>query len=223
MPCNAKDGSKAWTFKTGSEIKSSPVLAGGMVLIGSYDTHLYALDARTGAVRWKLKTDGQVHATPAVVDGTVYFGGCDEQFRAVRLTDGKVLFTVPLDANTGSSTVIDGTRAYLGTYNNDVVAVDLKARKIAWRYRDPDRQFPYNSSPTLAGGRVIIGGRDKSVHAIDAATGKAGVEVRDARAGRLVADAGWAGACSWDPATASSTRSMRRPAPSAGNTKSATR
>ena len=44
-PSTPADGSKAWTFKTGSEIKSSPVIAGERVLIGSYDTHLYALDA----------------------------------------------------------------------------------------------------------------------------------------------------------------------------------
>ena len=56
------DGSKAWTFKTGAEIKSSPVIVGDTVLIGSYDTHLYALDARTGALRWKKQTNGQVHA-----------------------------------------------------------------------------------------------------------------------------------------------------------------
>ena len=51
---NVKDGSRRWTFKTGGEVKSSPTLSGDLVLIGSYDTHLYALDATTGAVRWKL-------------------------------------------------------------------------------------------------------------------------------------------------------------------------
>ena len=170
---NVRDGSKAWTFKTGGEIKSSPVITGGMVLIGSYDTHLYALDAKTGKLRWKLKTDGPVHATPSVVSGTIYFGGCDERFRAVRAADGKVLFEVPLDSNTGSSAVIEGTRAYPGTFNNEVVAIDLVAKKIVWRYRDPDREFPYYSSPAFASGRVIVGGRDKAIHAIDAATGKA--------------------------------------------------
>jgi len=130
------------------------------------------LDRRTGTVAWKLKTEGQVHATPSVVNGTVYFGGCDERFRAVRLTDGVVLFQVALEANTGSSAVVEGGRAYLGTFNNEVVAIDLVAKKIAWRYKDPDREFPYYSSPALAGGRLFIGGRDKAIHAIDAATGK---------------------------------------------------
>ena len=57
------------------------------------------------------------------------------------------------------------------------VAIDLAAKKIAWRYKDPDREFPYYSSPALAGGRVFVGGRDKAIHAIDAATGKAAWKV----------------------------------------------
>src|SRR5262249_19642300 len=39
---NARDGSRLWTFKTAGEVKSSPTLTGELVLIGSYDTHLYA-------------------------------------------------------------------------------------------------------------------------------------------------------------------------------------
>jgi outer membrane protein assembly factor BamB len=106
----------------------------------------------------------------------IYLAGCDERFRAVRLADGKTLFEIPLGAYVGASTAVAGDRAYVGTFNSEVVALDLRARKIVWRYRDPDREFPYYSSAAfdrLNGGRVIVGGRDKAVHAIDAATGKA--------------------------------------------------
>ena len=66
--------------------------------------------------------------------------------------------------------------------------VDLRAQKIAWRYRDPDREFPYYSSAgARATARVIVGGRDKAVHAIDAATGKAAWKFVDPRARRFVA------------------------------------
>jgi outer membrane protein assembly factor BamB len=143
-----------------------------LVLIGSYDTNLYALDLKTGKVRWKLQTDGPVHATPAVHDGVIYIGGCDEQFRGVRAADGKTLFALPVGSNMGSSSAVEADRAYVGTYGADVLAINLRARKVAWSYRDPEREFPYYSSPALAGGRVIIGGRDKAIHAIDAASGK---------------------------------------------------
>jgi eukaryotic-like serine/threonine-protein kinase len=54
-----------------------------------------------------------------------------------------------------------------------VLAVDLKAHKIVWRYRHPDRHFPFYSSAAVSMGRIFVGGRDKFVHAIDMKTGKA--------------------------------------------------
>ena len=37
-------------------------------------------------------------------------------------------------------------RAYYGTYENEVLGVDLKAKKIVWRYKHPERNFPFYSS-----------------------------------------------------------------------------
>ena len=71
------------------------------------------------------------------------------------------------------SPLVSGDWAYFGTFNYEVLGVDLKAKKIAWRYRNPNREFPFYSSAALVDGRVVLGGRDKSVHAIDATTGKA--------------------------------------------------
>lgn len=170
---SVKDGSRLWTFKTDGEVKASPTLAADLVLIGSYDTHLYALESRTGKVRWKFQTNGPVHATASVRDGVVYITGCDENFRALRLATGALLFTIPTGAYTGASPLVDGTRAYFGTFNYEVLGVDLKTRRIAWRYRNPGREFPFYSSAAVVEGRVIVGGRDKVVHAINASTGRA--------------------------------------------------
>jgi outer membrane protein assembly factor BamB len=148
-------------------------VAGGVVLVGSYDGFLYAVDAASGKPRWKFETEGQpVHATPAVHAGMAFIAGCDESFRAVSLADGKEIFQVPAGANTAASPLIEGDRAYFGTFNNEVLAFDLKSRRIVWRYENPDRQFPYYSSAAFAAGRIIVGSRDKLVHAIDAASGK---------------------------------------------------
>ncbi len=168
----SKDGTRLWTFKTDAEIKSSPVVVDTTVLVGSYDGHLYALDAATGKLKWKFETDGPVHATPAVRDGVVYIAGCDESFRGVSIADGKQVFQLAAGANTAASPLIEGDRAYFGTFNNEVLAFDLRAKKILWRYENPDRQFPFYSSGAFANGRVIVGSRDKLVHAIDAASGK---------------------------------------------------
>jgi outer membrane protein assembly factor BamB len=53
-----------------------------------------------------------------------------------------------------------------------VRAVDLAAGETAWIYADPERPFPFYSSPAIAGDRIVIGGRDKRLHAIDRKTGR---------------------------------------------------
>ena len=31
--------------------------------------------------------------------------------------------------------------AYFGTFSNEVIAIDIAAKKVKWRFEDPDRQF----------------------------------------------------------------------------------
>jgi eukaryotic-like serine/threonine-protein kinase len=169
---NVRDGKPLWTFKTMGEIKASPVVTDGVVLVGSYDTHLYAVDARTGKPRWDVATKGMVHATAGVRDGMTFVTGCDALFRAIRIADGKEVFQIETGAYTAASPLVDGDRAYVGTFNAEVLALDLTRRAVAWRYSQEDTEFPYYSSAALDGGRLIVGGRDKLVHAIDAASGK---------------------------------------------------
>lgn len=169
---NAQTGKGLWTFKTASEIKASPVVAGDRVLIGSYDETLYCLAAKTGAELWKFRINGPVHCTVSVSAGVAYVSGCDEIFRAIRVADGKELFQVSSEAYTGASPALQGQIAYFGTFSNEVLGVDLRARKILWRYENKQRQFPFYSSAALADGKVVLGGRDKLVHCLNATNGK---------------------------------------------------
>ena len=119
-----------------------------------------------------MLTNGQVHATPAVQNGIAFIAGCDSLLRAIRVSDGRQMYQIDSGAYTGASPLIVGTRAYYGTFNNEVLAADLAKRRILWRYTNPDRKFPFYSSAASTGTRIILGGRDKYVHALDASTGK---------------------------------------------------
>jgi outer membrane protein assembly factor BamB len=52
-----------------------------------------------------------------------------------------------------------------------VVGIDWRSGKVAWTFRDPDRQFPYMSCAAVRDGLVVVGGRDKRVHCLSAADG----------------------------------------------------
>jgi outer membrane protein assembly factor BamB len=122
---------------------------------------------------WQAKTNGYVHCTPAVVAGVAYISGCDEIFRAIRVSDGKELYQIPAGAYVGASPVVLDGFAYFGTFNNEVIGVNLATKRIAWHYSHPQRQFPFYASAGVVDGRVVVGGRDKLVHCLNARTGKA--------------------------------------------------
>src|SRR5918996_4135565 len=163
---NASDGRKLWAFKTNGEIKSSPVVVGDRVLIGSYDEHLYCLNARNGSLLWKFKTNGPVHWTPGIAEGMAFIAGCDEVFRAIRISDGKEVFHVSSGAYTGASPALRSGMAYYGTFDNEVLGVSLRQRQVMWRYEHPQRKFPFYSSAAVTASRVVLGGRDKLVHGL---------------------------------------------------------
>ena len=63
---------------------NDPVVAGGVVYVGSDDDHLHAIDSQTGQEKWKFKIDADVLSSPTVADSVVYFGVMDSYLYAVQ-------------------------------------------------------------------------------------------------------------------------------------------
>ena len=77
------NGQVKWQLATADKIHAAPAVAkNGIVLIGSQDDHLYAVD-EDGVLLWYLELGGDVDATPAIAsDGTIYVAGDDGVLRA---------------------------------------------------------------------------------------------------------------------------------------------
>ena len=171
-----------WQYTTEGEIISSANVVGDRVLFGSYDGFLYCLNRTDGTLIWKVETEGYVHGTPGIwtqpdpASNTLrHFAiltGCDSYLRVVSIADGKQVQQVELGAYVGASPAIADNRVYCGTYGTEVLSVALDTGEIAWRYRHPKRQFPFFASAALTEDTLIIGGRDKIVHALSQKTGE---------------------------------------------------
>ena len=170
---NAATGKALWTFKTEAELRSSPVIAGDKLLIGSYDGNLYCLSRRDGKLIWKFTTGSYVHATPAIAGGVAYVSGCDEIFHGIRVADGQEVVRFAAGGPAGASPAMLGDWAYFGNFSNEVVGASVSRKRILWRYVRQTAQFPFYSSAAAAGDRIVVGGRDKLVHCLNATTGKA--------------------------------------------------
>ena len=86
-----------WTYTMGGDSQgvldqSSPVVANGVVYVGSIDGNLYALNAGTGALLWKYTTGSAVDSSPAVANGVVYVGSDDNNLYALNASTGALLW-----------------------------------------------------------------------------------------------------------------------------------
>ena len=72
-----------WRFRTEGPVSSSPRLAGDLVLVGSEDGAVYALQATTGELQWRVQTGGKVTSSPAVASGIVFVGSHDGLLYAI--------------------------------------------------------------------------------------------------------------------------------------------
>jgi outer membrane protein assembly factor BamB len=90
----------------------------------------------------------------------------------VRINDGVEQKSVELGAYTAASPAVLNGRAYVGTFGNYVLGVDLQEPKIIWKYEDPTKKFPFYSSAAATDQLIAVGGRDKSLHGLEPASGK---------------------------------------------------
>lgn len=168
---DAVTGKAKWTFKAGAEIASSANYSGDRIFFGSHDQHLYCLNVGDGSLIWKVETEGYLLGTAAIVGDTVVSAGCDGFLRVLRIADGSEVRRVEVGAYVGASPAYLAGSVFFGTFGNQVLAVALDKGEVRWKYEHPERKFPYLSSAAVGADLVVLGGRDKLLHALDAGTG----------------------------------------------------
>ena len=79
-----------WKFKTGDAVKSSAVMGGGRVFIGSNDGNVYAIDLVSGKKAWSFQTEDAVEAPPCLLNDTVFIGSSDSFLYALEAKTGNL-------------------------------------------------------------------------------------------------------------------------------------
>ena len=168
---DAADGQPKWHFDTEAEIDSGANFYEGRVLVGSQDGHLYCLAADNGKLVWKYETGDQIRSFPTVAEGHAFVAGCDGRLHIVDLAQGKAVRFAELDGPTGCTAAVVGSMAFVGTEGGAFYGIDWQKAETIWTYQNPRRSTSFRSSAAATPQQVIVGARDKLVHALDPATG----------------------------------------------------
>jgi eukaryotic-like serine/threonine-protein kinase len=117
-------GKIAWTYEDRAlPFFSSPAVNDRLVLIGSRDKHLHAIDRKTGEGVWKFGTGGRVEGSPVVFSDGVVFGSTDGRLYAASLEAGAELWRLELGESVVASPAFGGNQIVVGGEKGTVFAI----------------------------------------------------------------------------------------------------
>ena len=190
--------SMLWQFKMGGPITASPVVANGILYIGSADGKLYALNAKEWEIKWVFNAGSAIRYSAAIWGGRIYFSTRDNKFYALNAETGDVLWEFKSKGWMDSPPVVFNRTVYTGAFPTRIYMLDAITGKLkserqrmvtinGVEYGCANAEFrpvipQYNANlwrrytagsesfPITANGIVYIGARNGKIHAIDIAS-----------------------------------------------------
>lgn len=177
-------GEPVWRFRTDGRVRSTPAVAGGILVVGSADGHVYGLDAVTGEERWRHATRGAslasaefgfdrrtIQSSPAIADGRVHIGARDGFLYTLDLATGERLWDADHEVSwVNSSPALANGRVFAGTSDGQFVqALDAATGEELWRREAEGIVW---TSPIVLGDEVVFAEGAGRVRSLDAETGR---------------------------------------------------
>jgi outer membrane protein assembly factor BamB len=170
LAIQASDGKKLWQQTAGRRVWSTPVEAGGLIVVTSMDSDVYAFTTQ-GALAWKsTAASAAVASTPKVDASQLTFGGFDKRYHAINGSNGDAVWSSPPAGNWfWTQGLLSGDNLYAGNLDGHVYAYDATNGSVKW---SADLGSPIRSAPVLTQGALLVAARDGKIHGLDPTTGQ---------------------------------------------------
>lgn len=132
-----KTGDKIWSTQTELFLSGGAGLGNNIVVFGSSNAQVIALNAQTGEIAWKSNVSGEVLASPIVAKNGVIIRTTDGTITALDEKTGGKLWSyehnVPALTIRGiSAPLVVNDKVIAGYDNGKLIALDLTNGKYAW-------------------------------------------------------------------------------------------
>ncbi len=178
---NAENGETLWDTRLEKTTLSGGVGQGeGLVLVGTNDGAVIALDSKTGQQKWQVTLSTEILSPPQIHLQRVFARTIDGKLTALDSDSGKVLWvferTAPLLTLRGTSTpVILDNAVIIGLDTGKLAALQPDTGKVLWETAisaargrsELERIADIDADPIVAGDSVYVSaynGRTVSVH-----------------------------------------------------------
>ncbi|MFT3831549.1 MAG: PQQ-binding-like beta-propeller repeat protein [Opitutaceae bacterium] len=178
------DGTRAWTFESGSPVYGRALLVEEAVLVLNDAGELLRLERATGKLLWRSTLGGGEVArhlpaatefsydftgpTPALADGTVYVPTAAGDVVAVDFTSGETRWRATVGGLLRNSVLVAGDRLVVGGWNGRVTALARADGAKLWSF---EAGQPVTADPVQVGGAVLVSSRNSKLYSLALADG----------------------------------------------------
>ncbi len=164
-----------WTFRAKGAVTSEAAVADGVLVFGSDEGNVVAVDWQSRQQRWRMETKDSVEACPAIAAGRVMVGSNDGMLRALDLATGNELWHLKGEDKfpTGGTLVSspDANEPWILVNGYDGVSRCLRTKDGSEVWRHESGNYINGSPAILEGGLVAFGGCDAAIHVIHLSDG----------------------------------------------------
>lgn len=169
---------QAWAYKTGSSIRSTPLLKSNKVFFGSADSIFYGLNLENGKLLWKFKASASISSSAATYNDLIFFQDRNNILYTLNEKDGKEKWHLKMGSSLPyewafdyylSSPAISNDHLFIGSGDGNCYSINILTGKIDWKFASGS---VIRSSPLVSNGLVYFGNCDGKFYCLDVAKGK---------------------------------------------------
>jgi eukaryotic-like serine/threonine-protein kinase len=187
---NKQSGELIWEIPTEGSVNSTAAIEDSFAYFTSGGNYLYAVDIETGKIKWKTNLGKPLPylwlfdyytSSPVIFGQSIFVGGGDGALYCFD-RDGKQKWKFSSGARIHSSPAIANGLVVVGNHDGSIFACEAKSGELKWRFETEGTKFENEkegfdrkaiiASPTISGNKVVIGGRDGYLYAINLENGK---------------------------------------------------
>jgi outer membrane protein assembly factor BamB/tRNA A-37 threonylcarbamoyl transferase component Bud32 len=162
-------GGIKWRYKAKRAITSSAIVADGMVMFCSLDSHIYALDAKSGYFIWRFKMSKGSISTPCVADGLVYTGSIDGNIYCINMKNAKEVWRFQTEHQVTGSPIVVEDDLYCGSVDGNLYCLDSQTGHLRWKFMTDQ---PITATPVVHNDMLFIGSTNNNFYAIPTKSAK---------------------------------------------------
>jgi outer membrane protein assembly factor BamB len=153
-----------WTFTCADDVRGTARYARGIVYFGSYDHHLYAVNAESGKLVWKYQTDGGIVSCPAVLDDFVFVGSEDNRLHVISARSGSLLWTYYTNGPVRSSPFVAHGHIFIGSDDMSLHAININGGRGIWQV---ETMAEIRSTPFVTQDEIYAGNESGEFYCMD--------------------------------------------------------